>query len=88
MQQIASACCRGIGHRPGSLPPSRTSRPGYDAAITPRIARFFADYRDMRLGAFIVADGEIEDGGREDSWCTSAAARRDRSDGWASRARR
>ena len=39
-------------------------RPGYDAAITPRIARFFEDYRDMRLGTFMVADGEIEDGGR------------------------
>jgi formylmethanofuran dehydrogenase subunit A len=39
-------------------------RPGYDAAITGRIGRFFEDYRDMRLGNFAVADGEIEDGGK------------------------
>ncbi len=39
-------------------------RPGYDEGITGRIAQFFADYRDMRLGTFMVADGEIEDGGR------------------------
>jgi formylmethanofuran dehydrogenase subunit A len=39
-------------------------RPGYDAAIKGRVARFFEDYRDMRIGNFAVADGEIEDGGR------------------------
>jgi formylmethanofuran dehydrogenase subunit A len=39
-------------------------RPGYDTAITGRIGRFFEDYRDMRLGNFMVADGEIEDGGK------------------------
>ena len=39
-------------------------RPGYDEGITGRIAQFFADYRDMRLGTFMVADGEIGDGGR------------------------
>ena len=39
-------------------------RPAYDAAIERRVARFFEDYRDMRLGNFMLADGEIEDGGR------------------------
>jgi formylmethanofuran dehydrogenase subunit A len=39
-------------------------RPGYDHAIERRVARFFEDYRDMRLGSFCVAEGEIEDGGR------------------------
>jgi formylmethanofuran dehydrogenase subunit A len=39
-------------------------RPGFDAAIERRVGRFFADYRDMRLGSFRVTDGEIEDGGR------------------------
>ena len=39
-------------------------RPGYDAAIRDRVGRFFEDYRDMRLGTFELADGEIEDGGR------------------------
>ena len=39
-------------------------RPGYDAAIRGRVGRFFEDYRDMRLGTFELADGEIEDGGR------------------------
>jgi formylmethanofuran dehydrogenase subunit A len=37
-------------------------RPGWDSAIEPRVGRFFADYRDMRLGSFKLADGEIEDG--------------------------
>jgi hypothetical protein len=63
-QQIASACCRGIGHRLGSLPSSRASRPGYDPAITARIARFFADYRNMRSGTSMVTDGQIRDRGR------------------------
>ena len=39
-------------------------RPGYDAAIRGRVAGFFEDYRDMRIGNFAVSDGEIEDGGR------------------------
>jgi formylmethanofuran dehydrogenase subunit A len=39
-------------------------RPGHDAAIGPRVASFFEGYRDMRLGSFALADGEIEDGGR------------------------
>jgi formylmethanofuran dehydrogenase subunit A len=39
-------------------------RPAYDPAIERRIAQFFDDYRDMRLGHFVLADGEIEDGGR------------------------
>ena len=39
-------------------------RPGFDGAIEPRVARFFADHRDLRLGIFELADGEIEDGGR------------------------
>lgn len=39
-------------------------RPGYDAAMRRQVGRFFADYRDMRLGTFEIADGEIEDGGR------------------------
>ena len=39
-------------------------RPGYDRRIEGRVARFFADYRDMRIGNFTVGDGEIEDGGR------------------------
>jgi formylmethanofuran dehydrogenase subunit A len=39
-------------------------RPGYDAAVRGRVGRFFEDYRDMRLGTFEIADGEIEDGGR------------------------
>jgi formylmethanofuran dehydrogenase subunit A len=39
-------------------------RPAHDAAIERRVARFFSDYRDMRLGSFVLADGEIEDGGR------------------------
>jgi formylmethanofuran dehydrogenase subunit A len=39
-------------------------RPGYDAAIEGQVARFFADYRDMRIGNFALSDGEIEDGGR------------------------
>ena len=38
--------------------------PGYDAAIERRVGRFFNEVRDMRLGSFVVADGEIEDGGR------------------------
>ena len=43
---------------------THTVRPAYDAAIERRVARFFEDYRDMRLGNFILADAEIEDGGR------------------------
>ncbi len=43
---------------------THTVRPAYDAAVERRIARFFEDYRDMRLFNFILADGEIEDGGR------------------------
>jgi formylmethanofuran dehydrogenase subunit A len=39
-------------------------RPSHDPAIERRVARFFEDYRDMRLGSFMLADGEIEDGGR------------------------
>lgn len=39
-------------------------RPGYDRAVEPHIGRFLADYRDMRLGSLVLADGEIEDGGR------------------------
>lgn len=39
-------------------------RPGYDAAMRRRVARFFTDYRDMRLGTFEIKDGEIEDRGR------------------------
>jgi formylmethanofuran dehydrogenase subunit A len=39
-------------------------RPGWDPAIEPRVGRFFADFRDMRLGSFKLTDGEIEDGGR------------------------
>lgn len=43
---------------------THTVRPGYDAAIEAHVARFFEDYRDMRLGNFVLADAEIEDGGR------------------------
>ncbi|MGD9509113.1 MAG: formylmethanofuran dehydrogenase subunit A [Geminicoccaceae bacterium] len=39
-------------------------RPGYDAAMRGRVARFFEDYRDLRIANFAVTDGEIEDGGR------------------------
>jgi formylmethanofuran dehydrogenase subunit A len=39
-------------------------RPGSDKAIERRVARFLAEHRDMRLGSFILADGEIEDDGR------------------------
>ncbi|MFO1039810.1 MAG: formylmethanofuran dehydrogenase subunit A [Geminicoccaceae bacterium] len=39
-------------------------RPGFDAAIQKRIGAFFERYRDMRLSNFVLADGEIEDGGR------------------------
>lgn len=39
-------------------------RPAYDPAIERRVGRFFEDYRDMRLGSFVLADGEVEDGGR------------------------
>jgi formylmethanofuran dehydrogenase subunit A len=43
---------------------THTVRPAYDAGIERRVARFFEDYRDMRLSNFVLADGEIEDGGR------------------------
>lgn len=48
-----------------ATPPGATHvvRPGYDTAIERRVARFFEDYRDMRVENFKVADGEIEDGG-------------------------
>jgi formylmethanofuran dehydrogenase subunit A len=39
-------------------------RPGYDKAIERRVGAFFEGYRDMRLSSFVLADGEIEDGGR------------------------
>ena len=39
-------------------------RPGLDGGIETRLASYFDDYRDMRLGSFKVGDGEIEDGGR------------------------
>jgi formylmethanofuran dehydrogenase subunit A len=39
-------------------------RPGYDRGIERRVARFFEDYRDIRLGNFVLADAEIEDDGR------------------------
>jgi len=39
-------------------------RPGFDLAIERRVGAFFETYRDMRLGSFKLADGEIEDGGR------------------------
>jgi formylmethanofuran dehydrogenase subunit A len=49
-----------------ATPPGATHivRPGYDGAIERRVGKFFEDHRDMRLGSFKVADGEIEDGGR------------------------
>lgn len=39
-------------------------RPGFDVAIERRVARHLLDDRDMRLGTFVLADGEIEDAGR------------------------
>jgi hypothetical protein len=32
--------------------------------IERRVARFFEDYRDMRVGNFVLRDEEIEEGGR------------------------
>jgi formylmethanofuran dehydrogenase subunit A len=49
---------------PGLCGGTHVVRPGYDGAIRGRVGRFFEEYRDMRLGTFEVADGEIEDGGR------------------------
>lgn len=54
----------GVVLEPETWGATHVVRPGFDAAITPRIARFFAEHRDMRLGAFMLADGEIEDDGR------------------------
>jgi formylmethanofuran dehydrogenase subunit A len=51
---------------PGLFGRTHVVRPGYDPAMRRRVARFFADHRDMRLGNFELADGEIEDGGRGD----------------------
>jgi formylmethanofuran dehydrogenase subunit A len=52
-------------------------RPAYDRGIERHVARFFEDYRDMRLGNFVLADGEIEDGGRGGSWSTRVGQRTD-----------
>ena len=49
---------------PGLWGATHVVRPGYDPAIRMRVARFFEQYRDMRLGTFELADGEIEDGER------------------------
>ena len=46
-----------------SAPPT-SSAPATTPRSSGRVARFFEDYRDMRLGNFVLADGEIEDGGR------------------------
>ena len=43
---------------------THTVKPAFDAAIERRVARFFEDYRDMRVGNFVLRDGEIEEGGR------------------------
>ena len=54
----------GESWRPRPWGATHVVRPGFDAAIERRVGRFFEDYRDMRLGTFKLADGEIEDGGR------------------------
>ena len=43
---------------------THTVKPAFDAAIERRVARFFEDYRDMRVGNFVLRDEEIEEGGR------------------------
>jgi formylmethanofuran dehydrogenase subunit A len=54
----------GVVLEPGLFGGTHVVRPGYDPSIRRRVARFFEDYRDMRLGSFELTDGEIEDGGR------------------------
>ena len=49
---------------PGLFGATHVVRPGYDRNIRGRVARFFEEYRDMRLSSFELADAEIEDGGR------------------------
>jgi len=43
---------------------THTVKPAYDSAIERRVMRFFEDYRDMRVGNFVLRDEEIEEGGR------------------------
>ena len=52
------------GHGAGRLGATHTVKPAFDAAIERRVARFFEDYRDMRVGNFVLRDEEIEEGGR------------------------
>jgi formylmethanofuran dehydrogenase subunit A len=54
----------GVVVEPQTWGATHVVRPGFDAGIERRVARFFADHRDMRLGSFVLADGEIEDEGR------------------------